>query len=112
VGLAFVRRGGVETILSLGSSANATFLEPELAFCLHGLASSTGVMEAVCRLQGGMFARVLEYAISLLSSPSESTQRNTLMFWDAAMRFPLVLEAFDKHQGMSKLLYLLLPTVK
>lgn len=31
-------------------------------------------------------------------------------FWDAAMRFPPTLEAFEQHGGVSKLLYLLLPT--
>lgn len=33
-----------------------------------------------------------------------------LQFWDFAMRFPPALEAFDQHGGVSKLLYLLLPT--
>ena len=51
VGLAFVRRGWVQTVLRLGSLEDGTFLEPEVGFCLHGLANSGGVMEAVCRVQ-------------------------------------------------------------
>lgn len=51
MGLAFVRRGWVDTLLRLGCSSDANFLEPEVAFCLHGLANSGGVMEAVCRSQ-------------------------------------------------------------
>ncbi|CAM9968273.1 unnamed protein product, partial [Sphacelaria rigidula] len=110
VGLAFVRRGWVDTLLQLGASRHACFLESEIAFCLHGLANSAGVMEAVCRLQGGSLERLLEYAAGLLRSTSESTQKNALQFWDCALRFPPALEAFEQHGGVSKLLYLLLPT--
>lgn len=51
VGLAFVRRGWAETLLRLGAMEDAAFVEPEMAFCLHGLATGSGVMEAVCRIQ-------------------------------------------------------------
>ena len=37
--------------MRLGASEDSTFVEPEVAFCLHGLATSGGVMEAVCRVQ-------------------------------------------------------------
>ncbi|CAM9607807.1 unnamed protein product, partial [Scytosiphon promiscuus] len=112
VGLAFVRRGWVRTVLRLGALENGSFLEPEIGFCLHGLAASGGVMEAVCRVQDDTLERLLTYAASLLRSPSESTQRNAMLFWEAAMRFPPALEAFDRHGGVSKLLYLLLPTAQ
>ena len=46
-----MRRGWVQTVLRLGSLEDGTFLEPEVGFCLHGLANSGGVMEAVCRVQ-------------------------------------------------------------
>eukprot|EP00752_Nemacystus_decipiens_P017886 g16035.t1 len=112
VGLAFVRRGWVKTVLRLGSLEDGTFLEPEVGFCLHAVATSGGVMEAVCRVQDGSLERLLAYAASLLRSPSESTQRNAMLFWEAAMRFPPALEAFDHHGGVSKLLYLLLPSTQ
>lgn len=38
-------------MLRLGALEDGTFLEPEVGFCLHGLATSGGVMEAVCRVQ-------------------------------------------------------------
>ncbi|CAM9387787.1 unnamed protein product, partial [Ectocarpus sp. 13 AM-2016] len=111
VGLAFVRRGWVRTLLRLGALEDGTaFLEPEVGYCLHVLASSGGVMEAVCRAQDDTLERLLAYAATLLRSPSESTQKNALLFWEAAMRFPPALEAFDKYGGVSKLVYLLLPT--
>lgn len=46
-----MRRGWVRTILRLGALEDGSFLEPEVGFCLHGLATSGGVMEAVCRAQ-------------------------------------------------------------
>ncbi|CAN0334597.1 unnamed protein product, partial [Ectocarpus sp. 12 AP-2014] len=111
VGLAFVRRGWVRTLLRLGALDDGTaFLEPEVGYCLHVLASSGGVMEAVCRAQDDTLERLLAYAATLLRSPSESTQKNALLFWEAAMRFPPALEAFDQYGGVSKLVYLLLPT--
>ncbi|CAM9799800.1 unnamed protein product, partial [Hapterophycus canaliculatus] len=79
VGLAFVRRGWVRTVLRLGALENGSFLEPEIGFCLHGLAASGGVMEAVCRVQDDTLERLLVYAASLLRSPSESTQRNAML---------------------------------
>lgn len=38
-------------MLRLGELEDGTFLEPEVGFCLHGLATSGGVMEALCRAQ-------------------------------------------------------------
>lgn len=84
----------------------ASKLHGVMVLCLFGLGSLANAMEAVCRLPAPHFTKLIRYAISLLSSPQEHTQKHVVLFFSLALCFRPVLEVFDDSRGQG--LYCLL----
>lgn len=64
-------------------------------------------MERVCALPSNVVHQVVELALQLLECPQDQARKNAALFFAAAFVFRAVIDAFDAHDGLQKLLDLL-----
>ncbi|KAF7830210.1 DDB1- and CUL4-associated factor-like protein 1 [Senna tora] len=100
----FVDRGGMQKLLSVPRMVQTFF---GLSSCLFTIGSLQGIMERVCALPSDVVYHVVELALQLLECPQDQARKNAALFFAAAFVFRAVLDAFDAHDGLQKLLGLL-----
>ncbi|CAI9771660.1 unnamed protein product [Fraxinus pennsylvanica] len=100
----FVDRGGMQKLLSVPRVAQ-TFIG--LSSCLFTIGSIQGIMERVCALPSNIVHQVVELVLQLLECPQDQARKNAALFFAAAFVFRAVIDAFDAHDGLQKLLDLL-----
>ncbi|KAL4573779.1 hypothetical protein LXL04_020596 [Taraxacum kok-saghyz] len=100
----FVDRGGIQTLLQLPRTP-LTF--SGLSSCLFAIGSLQGIMERVCALPSDVIHQVVALALQLLKCPQDQARKNSALFFAAAFVFRAILDAFDKQDGLKKLLNLL-----
>ncbi|URE16757.1 LisH [Musa troglodytarum] len=66
-----------------------------------------GIMERVCALPSDVVSKVIELALQLLVCPQDQARKNAAIFFAAAFVFRAVLDSFDAHDGLQKMLNLL-----
>lgn len=64
-------------------------------------------MERVCALPSDVVSKVIELALQLLVCPQDQARKNAAIFFAAAFVFRAVLDSFDAHDGLQKMLNLL-----
>lgn len=100
-----IETGGVELLFSAAKAQQAAgqpgLLDRSLSMCLYGLASSSEVIE---RILTGDSEGFLSVAFGLLSSPNDRARQNAVVFFSLTLCFKLILEYFEKHDGLYTLL--------
>lgn len=61
-------------------------------------------MERVCALPSGVVHQVVKLAIQLLECSHDQARKNASLFLNAAFVFQAILDSFDSHDGLQKLL--------
>lgn len=96
-----IETGGVELLFSTAKAQQATgqpgVLDRSLSMCIYGLASSS---EAIERILTGDADGFLSVAFGLLSSPNDRARQNAIVFFSLTLCFKLILEYFEKHDGL------------
>ena len=64
-------------------------------------------MERVCALPSETVNKVVELALQLLSCSQDQARKNAAIFFAAAFVFRAILDSFDAHEGLQKMLNLL-----
>ncbi|KAI3453945.1 hypothetical protein Pfo_010608 [Paulownia fortunei] len=100
----FVDRGGMQRLLAVPRNTQTFF---GLSSCLFTIGSIQGIMERVCALPSNVVHQVVELALQLLECRQDPARKNAALFFAAAFVFRAVIDAFDAHDGLQKLLYLL-----
>ncbi|KAL3650987.1 hypothetical protein CASFOL_007390 [Castilleja foliolosa] len=101
----FVDRGGMQRLLAASRNAQTFF---GLSSCLFTIGSIQGIMERVCALPSNIVHQVVELALQLLACPLDhQARKNAALFFAAAFVFRAIIDAFDEHDGLQKLLSLL-----
>ncbi|URE16758.1 LisH [Musa troglodytarum] len=100
----FVDRGGIQKLLSVRRVPQTFF---GLSSCLFTIGSLQGIMERVCALPSDVVSKVIELALQLLVCPQDQARKNAAIFFAAAFVFRAVLDSFDAHDGLQKMLNLL-----
>ncbi|KFK29704.1 hypothetical protein AALP_AA7G168200 [Arabis alpina] len=100
----FVDRGGIQKLLAV-PRVNETFYG--LSSCLYTIGSLQGIMERVCALPSDLIHQVVKLAIELLECSQDQARKNSALFFAAAFVFRAILDAFDAHDSLQKLLAIL-----
>lgn len=100
----FVDRGGIQKLLAVPRIMQ-TYLG--VSSCLFTIGSIQGIMERVCALPSHIVQQVVELALQLLECPQDLSRKNAALFFAAAFVFRAVIDAFDAHDGLQKMLNLL-----
>lgn len=64
-------------------------------------------MERVCALPSDLIHQVVKLAIELLDCSQDQARKNSALFFAAAFVFRAILDAFDAHDSLQKLLAIL-----
>ncbi|KAI9916797.1 hypothetical protein PsorP6_016755 [Peronosclerospora sorghi] len=100
-----VEAGGVELLFTVfrthQSAGQVGLLDRSLSMCLHGLASSSAVIE---RIVGSSAENMLAAAFTLLSSPNDRARQNAVMFFSLTLGFKVILDYFEKQNGLYTIL--------
>ncbi|XP_010447613.1 PREDICTED: DDB1- and CUL4-associated factor homolog 1 [Camelina sativa] len=100
----FVDRGGIQKLLAV-PRVSETFYG--LSSCLYTIGSLQGIMERVCALPSDLVHQVVKLAIELLDCSQDQARKNSALFFAAAFVFRAILDAFDAHDSLQKLLAIL-----
>ncbi|EFH45601.1 transducin family protein [Arabidopsis lyrata subsp. lyrata] len=100
----FVDRGGIQKLLAV-PRVSETFYG--LSSCLYTIGSLQGIMERVCALPSDLIHQVVKLAIELLDCSQDQARKNSALFFAAAFVFRAILDAFDAHDSLQKLLAIL-----
>ncbi|KAL0698168.1 hypothetical protein Bca4012_054290 [Brassica carinata] len=100
----FVDRGGLQKLLAV-PRVTETFYG--LSSCLYTIGSLQGIMERVCALPSDLIHQVVTLAIELLDCSQDQARKNSALFFAAAFVFRAILDAFDAHNSLQKLLAIL-----
>ncbi|WZZ09697.1 hypothetical protein YC2023_095618 [Brassica napus] len=100
----FVDRGGLQKLLAV-PRVTETFYG--LSSCLYTIGSLQGIMERVCALPSDLIHQVVKLAIELLDCSQDQARKNSALFFAAAFVFRAILDAFDAHNSLQKLLAIL-----
>ncbi|KAL6501850.1 hypothetical protein OROGR_026983 [Orobanche gracilis] len=107
----FVDRGGMQRLLDVPRNAYTFFGLSSCLFTIGSIQGSLGVagiMERVCALPSNIVHQVVELALQLLACPVDhQARKNAALFFAAAFVFRAIIDAFDEHDGLQKLLSLL-----
>ncbi|VFQ86507.1 unnamed protein product [Cuscuta campestris] len=100
----FVDRGGMQKLLTV-PRVSQTYLG--LSSCLFTIGSIQGIMERVCALPLNIVLQLVELALQLLECSNDQSKKNAALFFAATFVFRAILDAFDAHDGLRKMLNLL-----
>ncbi|KAJ0247438.1 DDB1- and CUL4-associated factor 1 [Hirschfeldia incana] len=100
----FVDRGGLKKLLAV-PRVTETFYG--LSSCLYTIGSLQGIMERVCALPSDLIHQVVKLAIELLDCSQDQARKNSALFFAATFVFRAILDAFDAHNSLQKLLTIL-----
>ncbi|GLE00044.1 hypothetical protein PINS_up008771 [Pythium insidiosum] len=97
--------GGVDLIFATAKTHNSSgqpgLLDRSLSMCLHGLASSSVVIERILAVDS---EALLSASFALLSSPNDRARQNAVVFFGLTLCFKVVLDYFEKSDGLYTLL--------
>lgn len=100
-----IETGGVALLFSATKAQQAVgqfgLLERSLSMCLYGLASLSDVIERILTADSDAF---LSVAFGLLSSPNDRARQNAVVFFSLTLCFKVILEYFEKNNGLYTLL--------
>ncbi|XP_056865342.1 DDB1- and CUL4-associated factor homolog 1-like isoform X2 [Raphanus sativus] len=100
----FVDRGGLQKLLAV-PRVTETFYG--LSSCLYTIGSLQGIMERVCALPSDLIHQLVKLAIELLDCSQDQARKNAALFFAATFVFRAILDAFDTHNSLQKLLAIL-----
>ncbi|KAK9811850.1 hypothetical protein WJX72_011159 [[Myrmecia] bisecta] len=100
----FVDAGGIQLLLALPQTPHT---RGGLSLALFGFASLPLAFERVCALPTAIPSQLVETVLALLSSGFDPARKNASLFLGAALHFRAVLDAFDRQDGLRRLLALL-----
>ncbi|KAJ0262950.1 DDB1- and CUL4-associated factor 1 [Hirschfeldia incana] len=100
----FVDRGGLQKLLA-APRVTETFYG--LSSCLYTIGSLQGIMERVCALPSDLIHQLVKLAIELLDCSQDQARKNAALFFAATFVFRAILDAFDAHNSLQKLLAIL-----
>lgn len=100
----FVDRGGMQKLLSIRRIPQTFF---GLSSCLFTIGCLQGIMERVCALSSDVVHQVVGLALQLLECCQDQARKNAAIFLASAFVFRAVLDAFDTHEGLQKILSIL-----
>ncbi|XP_042002559.1 DDB1- and CUL4-associated factor homolog 1-like [Salvia splendens] len=101
----FVDRGGMQRLLAVPRIA-LTYLG--LSSCLSTIGSIQGIMERVCALPSDVISQIVELALQLIEcSQDHQARKNAASFFAATFVFRAIIDAFDSHDGLQRLMSLL-----
>ncbi|CAH8355707.1 unnamed protein product [Eruca vesicaria subsp. sativa] len=100
----FVDRGGLQKLLAV-PRVTETFYG--LSSCLYTIGSLQGIMERVCALPSDLIHQLVKLAIELLDCSQDQARKNAALFFAATFVFRAILDAFDAHNSLQKLLSIL-----
>lgn len=99
--LEFINTGGLERLMSVPRpSVSAT----GVSIALYYLAYCEDAMERICLMPQPFVSEVVSYALWLLSSSHDSGRCHATMFFGLSFQFRIILDEFDKQDGLRKLL--------
>ena len=96
----FINLGGVEKLLDVYRPSVAA---TGASMCLYYLAYFEDTMERVCLLPHQVLANIVSYVLWLLECSHESGRSHASMFFGMAFPFRVILELFDRQDGLRKL---------
>lgn len=99
--LEFISSGGLERLMKVPRpSISAT----GVSIALYYLAYCEDAMERICVMPYPLVSEVVSYALWLLSSSHDSGRCHATMFFGLSFQFKIILDEFDKQDGLRKLL--------
>uniref|UniRef100_A0A7N8XXC0 DDB1- and CUL4-associated factor 1 n=1 Tax=Mastacembelus armatus TaxID=205130 RepID=A0A7N8XXC0_9TELE len=100
----FIAHGGVQKLLEIPRPSMAT---TGVSLCLYYLAYNQDAMERVCMLPDSVLSNMVSYALWLLESSHASGVCNATMFFSISFSFRVVLQLFDRQDGLRRLVNLI-----
>ncbi|KAL8054150.1 hypothetical protein ABFX02_05G119300 [Erythranthe guttata] len=97
----FVDRGGMQRVVDVPRNKQTFF---SLSLLLFAISKFKGIMEHVCDLPSNVIERVVELALELLECRDDLSSKNAGSFISSAFSFRAFVEAFDRKDGLRKLL--------
>lgn len=98
--LEFINNGGLERLMKVPRpSVSAT----GVSIALYYLAYCEDAMERICLMPQPFVSEVVTYALWLLSSAHDSGRCHATMFFGLSFQFKIILDEFDKQDGLRKL---------
>lgn len=74
-----------------------------VSIALYYLAYCEDAMERICSMQQTIVSEVVKYALWLLSCAHDSGRCHATMFFGLSFQFKIILDEFDKQDGLRKL---------
>ena len=96
----FITIGGVEKLLDIPRPSIAA---TGASMCLYYLAYFEDAMERVCLLPHLVLNKLVNFVLWLLECSHESGRCHATMFFGISFPFKVILELFDKHDGLRKM---------
>lgn len=96
----FINVGGLQKLLQVYRPSVAA---TGVSICLYYLAYSEDAMERVCLLSREVLGELVKYALWLLECSHDSSRCHATMFFGLTFAFRVILELFDRHDGLRKL---------
>uniref|UniRef100_A0A1A8FD91 Vpr (HIV-1) binding protein n=1 Tax=Nothobranchius korthausae TaxID=1143690 RepID=A0A1A8FD91_9TELE len=100
----FVAHGGVQKLLEIPRPSMAA---TGVSLCLYYLAYNQDAMERVCMLPHSVLSDVVGYTLWLLECSHASGCCHATMFFSISFSFRVILELFDKQDGLRRLVNLI-----
>ncbi|EYU29152.1 hypothetical protein MIMGU_mgv11b022321mg [Erythranthe guttata] len=97
----FVDRGGMQRVVDVPRNKQTFF---SLSLLLFAINKFKGIMEHVCDLPSNVIETVVELALELLECRNDLSSQNAGLFISSAFSFRAFVEAFDRKDGLRKLL--------
>lgn len=96
----FLSRSGLTKLLSLPRQST---IATGIAMALYYIAYCEEAMERICSLPPRMISDLVKYALGLLGCNHDSGRCHATMFFGLTFQFKVMLEEFDKQDGLRKL---------
>ncbi|XP_045782189.1 protein mahjong isoform X1 [Maniola jurtina] len=96
----FINMGGLQKFLEVPRPSVAA---TGVSICLYYLAYCEDAMERVCLMPSHILANLVEYSLWLLECSHDSGRCHATMFFGLSFQFRVILEEFDKQDGLRKL---------
>lgn len=98
--LEFISNGGLEILLKVPRPSMAS---TGVSIALYYLAYCEDAMVRICQMSPKLVTELVTYGLWLLGSTHDSSRCHATMFFGLSFQFKIMLDEFDKQDGLRKL---------
>lgn len=99
--LEFLDHGGLPQLLRVSRHGMAS---AGVGLCLYMLAYNEDVLQTICWMKREIVERMVLYGLWLLECSHDTSRTHAALFFASCFQFPLLLELFDRDNGVRKFL--------